>query len=427
MEHIFMPSSILLPAHGTDMTKWAALACDQFTSEPEYWQKAEEITKNEPSTLHIVLPEVYLEKPDKSVRIGKIHENMKSIAQQTLTNEVNGFVYVRRTTASGVREGIVGVVDLENYSYEKGAMPLIRPTEKTVVDRIPPRIAVRRGANLEAPHILMLVDDNKKELIEPFGAKCSGLEKLYDFELMLNGGHIEGYAITDESEINRICTFVDNLQNQNVFDEKYPQAKGKAPMAIAVGDGNHSLATAKAFWEELKNTLSNKELNGHPARYCLVELVNIHCDAIIIEPIHRVVFGTTEKELLEKAKEFFAEQGATLLQKNENDAQNYKVLTAKTEKPYCLKNSAYPLAVGSIDAFLTSFLSQNLGTSVDFVHDEASVKALCKKGAVGILLPQFDKSDIFKGVILGGVLPKKTFSMGTAREKRYYLECRKIR
>lgn len=424
---IFNTAKILLPDQKQDMTKWAALACDQFTSEPEYWHKAEQIANDSASTLHIVLPEVYLEKPDKSLRIGKIHDTMTQYADSVVTKEVEGYIYVRRTTGSGVREGLVGAIDLEAYSFEKGAKPAVRPTEKTVVDRIPPRIAVRRGAALESPHILMLIDDDKKQVIEPLFNSCTAMEKLYDFDLMLEGGHIEGYAVTDDAEISRIDSLLKQIGTQSYFDDKYPQAKGDTPLAMAVGDGNHSLATAKAFWEELKNSLSKKELENHPARYCLVELVNIHCPAIIIEPIHRVVFDVTVGAFLDEASDFIKLNNCSLLKQGEKGCQSFVVADDKKSKEIHIKNAPKALAVGTLDMLIEQLLKKHPYAKVDYVHDEESVRALCKKGAVGIMLPPLDKSDIFKGVIMGGVLPKKTFSMGTAREKRYYLECRKIR
>lgn len=424
---IFNTAKILLPLGDTDMSKWAALACDQFTSEPEYWLKAEDIAKNAPSTLHMVLPEVYLEKPDKSLRIGKIHDTMTDYASNVVVNEIDGYIYVRRTTASGVREGIVGAVDLEAYSFEKGAKPAIRPTEKTVVDRIPPRIAVRRGATLESPHILMLIDDDKQQVIEPIYSKCSELQKLYDFDLMLGGGHIEGYAITDDAEISRIDSLLHEIGTQSYFDTKYPDARSDTPLAMAVGDGNHSLATAKAFWEELKNTLSKKELASHPARYCLVELVNIHCKAIVIEPIHRVIFGVSVAQFNDVATDYFKSNHCSVLARPVADCQSYVVVGDKKDKEIHIKNPPSPLAVGTLDKLIEQLLIKHPYAKVDYVHDEESVRSLCKKGAVGVMLPPFDKSDIFKGVIMGGVLPKKTFSMGSAKEKRYYLECRKIK
>lgn len=422
MNNIFTHAKILLPADGTDMQKWCALACDQFTSEPEYWQNAEKLAENAPSTLHITLPEVYLGKDGVDARIEKIHENMREYEKSVLTKSVDGFVLVRRTTKNGARIGVVGAVDLEKYSYEKGAMPLIRPSENTVVDRIPPRLAVRTGAPLEAPHILMLIDDDKKAIIEPLLANADKLNKLYDTDLMLGGGHIEGWAITDKAQIEALEAAVMALSEQKYFDEKYPAAKGQKPLAIAVGDGNHSLATAKAHWENVKKTLSAQEIEKHPARFALVELENIHDEAIEIEPIHRVIFGTDARTFDMEFSAFLSRHGSSV-----GSGQRFIIVDKKDDRPVHAKNCPAPLAVGTLEMFLTQFCAEHDGVTVDYIHGEDSVRKICAANkAVGVILPDFAKSDLFKGVVLGGVLPKKTFSMGEATEKRYYLECRKI-
>ena len=305
-----MEVDILLPAPQTDMGLWPALACDQFTSQPEYWQKAEALTQNAPSTLHITLPEAYLESPDVDGRIAAIHTAMADYRARVLTRGVHGFVYVERATQSGVRQGLVGAVDLEAYSYEKGSAPLVRPSENTIVERIPPRLAVRRGAPLETPHIMMLLDDAACGVVEPFAKKKAALEKLYDTELMLGGGHIAGWAVTDAADIAAVENAVAALGTQAAFDAKYPDAAGRPPLAVAVGDGNHSLATAKAHWEEIKAALPPAARQSHPARWCLVELVNVHSPALGIEPIHRAVFGVSMTELAGAFLSFAARHGA---------------------------------------------------------------------------------------------------------------------
>lgn len=306
----FIAADILLPAPQTDMGLWPALACDQFTSQPEYWQKAEALTQNAPSTLHITLPEAYLESPDVDGRIAAIHTAMADYRARVLTRGVHGFVYVERATQSGVRQGLVGAVDLEAYSYEKGSAPLVRPSENTIVERIPPRLAVRRGAPLETPHIMMLLDDAACGVVEPFAKKKAALEKLYDTELMLGGGHIAGWAVTDAADIAAVENAVAALGTQAAFDAKYPDAAGRPPLAVAVGDGNHSLATAKAHWEEIKAALPPAARQSHPARWCLVELVNVHSPALGIEPIHRAVFGVSMTELAGAFLSFAARHGA---------------------------------------------------------------------------------------------------------------------
>jgi len=418
------PAEILLPSSETNYEKWAVLACDQFTSEPEYWQKAKQYVANEPSTLNIIFPEVFLEDNDAPQRIANIQQMMKSYEQTVLTKKINGYIYVERDTNRGeLRKGIVGAVDLEDYSFEKGAKPLIRPSENTVVERIPPRLAVRRGASLELPHIMMLIDDDKKQLIEGISGKKAQLELVYDTPLMLGGGSIKGWAITDPKMIKEIEEATNNIAKQDVFNAKYPKAKGEAPIAFAVGDGIHSLATAKAYWNEVKASLAPEQQQNHPARYCLVELVNIHSEAIEIEPIHRVVFGADETHFINAAKEYFAHEGSEWGADGEHE---FVIISGGKKTKYCVKNPIQPLAVGSIQAFLDDYTAKNKTVKIDYIHGTRAVEALSAKGNIGIILPDFAKADLFKGVVLGGVLPRKTFSMGHAEEKRYYMECRKI-
>lgn len=483
----FVAADILLPSEIVNFTLWPTLACDQFTSQPEYWQKAEALTAGMPSTLHITLPEIYLERPDTNAHIAAIHEIMRVYRDVMFTRAVHGFVYVERTTPSGVRQGLVGAVDLEAYSYAPGAAPPVRPSEHTVPERIPPRLAVRRGAALETPHIMMLIDDAARAVVEPFAAKKEALRPLYDTDLMLGGGHIAGWAVTDAQDIAAIESAVAALGTQPVFDAKYPEAAGRPPLAVAVGDGNHSLATAKAYWEELKPTLPPEMRETHPARWCLAELVNVHSPALLIEPIHRVVFGIPAAELAEAFCVFTAAHGAvrcenaaeapapgpdephgatagtkaantsvsvtavprsTTTAENTSNApapgpaaptgaaecdppattpcQTFRFVGPDGEQTISIQNAPWPLAVGTADAFLTAFTAQHPNARVDYIHGEEHVRALAGPDTAGLLLPDFAKSDLFRGVALGGVLPKKTFSMGHAEEKRYYLECRAI-
>lgn len=414
-EHIIAPAEILLPGENIDMKKWPALACDQFTSQPEYWQAAERFVGSEPSALRLVLPEVYLEEPGVEKRIETIHAEMDQALGSVLSRAVHGFVYTERYTESGVRPGLVCALDLDAYSYEPGAEPLIRPTEGTVTSRIPPRLAVRRGAALELPHILMLLDDPTDTVLGPIVAAKEHLPKLYDTELMLGGGNVAGWAVEDRTLVDGVIAAIDRFAAT-------PGPGGRAPIAIAAGDGNHSLATAKAYWEELKATLSPEEAANHPARYALAELENIHSPAILIEPIHRVVFGIEKAAFTAALKEYF---GETLGSEGE---QHFTVIgRGPTEdEQFALREPKEPLCAGSIEAFLGAFLPSHPECRVDYIHGEEAVRALCAEGAAGILLPPFEKDDLFKGVYLGGVLPRKTFSMGHAEEKRYYLECRRI-
>lgn len=428
---VFKAAHIVLPAPGTDISLWAALACDQFTSQPDYWEKAQALTQDVPSTLHITLPEVYLESDNVEQRIAQIHATMQAYEKDVLTRKLHGFVYVERTTDSGTRQGLVGAVDLEAYSYEKGALPPVRPSENTVVSRIPPRLAVRRGASLETPHIMMLIDDDKKSVIEPLATQKDTLTQLYDTPLMLGGGHVAGWGITQPAHVAALEQAIDALGTQAAFDVKYPNAAGKPPITLAVGDGNHSLATAKAYWEEVKAGLTPAQRETHPARFCLVELVNIHSDAIFIEPIHRAVFGANGHVFTDAFTAWLAAHGADLDVRctAAEDVQAFTFIANPSDevpRMLCITSAPHPLAVGTLEMFLADFCAENSAVKVDYIHGVDAVRTLAQEGAVGVLLPEFAKSDLFKGVVLGGVLPKKTFSMGEATEKRYYLECRKI-
>ena len=425
-EACFTAADILLPAAGVPLNPWACIAVDQFTSQPEYWQRAEHLADGKPSTLHIVLPEAYLGTPQEAERLESIRRTMEEYRKSVLTRKVHGYVYVERTQMDGtVRQGLVGAVDLDAYDYAKGSKPAIRPSESTVVERIPPRLKVRRGATLETPHVMMLADDADCTLIEPIGLMKNQLPPLYDGELMLGGGHLRGWAVEDPALIAGIDAALAALADPAAFARRWPAAKGQQPMVLAVGDGNHSLATAKAYWEELKPTLSEEQRRTHPARWCLAEVCNVHSPAIEIEPIHRVVFGVGAKELYAALDAWDQQQGSSTTMSD----QRLRLADAHGESAVALANPPAPLTVGSVEAFLADFLPAHPGVTVDYIHGESTALALASdpaKPATAILLPDFAKADLFKGVVLGGVLPRKTFSMGHAEEKRYYIECRKI-
>ena len=426
-EACFTSADILLPAAGVPLDSWACIAVDQFTSQPEYWQRAEHLADGKPSTLHIVLPEAYLGTPQEAERLESIRRTMEEYRKSVLTRKVHGYVYVERTQMDGtVRQGLVGAVDLDAYDYAKGSKPAIRPSESTVVERIPPRLKVRRGATLETPHVMMLADDADCTLIEPIGLMKNQLPPLYDGELMLGGGHLRGWAVEDPALIAGIDAALAALADPAAFARRWPAAKGQQPMVLAVGDGNHSLATAKAYWEELKPTLSEEQRRNHPARWCLAEVCNVHSPAIEIEPIHRVVFGVGAKELYAALDAWDQQQGSSTTMSD----QRLRLADAHGESAVALANPPAPLTVGSVEAFLADFLPAHPGVTVDYIHGESTALALASdpaKPATAILLPDFAKADLFKGVVLGGVLPRKTFSMGHAEEKRYYIECRRIK
>ncbi len=422
----FVPAEILLPEPSVPLGQWACVACDQFTSDPDYWAAARRAAGAGPSTLDIILPEVYLEAPDKDARVAAIHAAMERCSSEVLTRAVRGFVYVERTERSGrIRQGLVGAVDLEAYSYEKGALPAVRPSENTVVSRIPPRLAVRRGAVLETPHVMMLADDEAGTLVEAVAAKKASLRPLYEGELMLGGGHIAGWAVEAPADIAAVEAAVAALGTQEAFDAKYPAAAGRRPLTLAVGDGNHSLATAKAYWEELKPALTPAQRETHPARWCLAEVCNVHSPAIEIEPIHRAFFGTDHESVL-LALTAWCDTHQLGLAAGEAGPQTLRLIGHSFDEALSITTPEAPLTVGTAEAFVEAYLEDHPGVTVDYIHDEPALRALCAKGAVGLLMPPFEKSDLFRGVVLGGVLPRKTFSMGHAEEKRYYLECRRI-
>ena len=422
----FAPAHILLPSEQVPLEQWGCIACDQFTSDRSYWQRAEKTAAGAPSTLNLILPEVYLEDGDADARVEKIHATMQDYAKNVLTRAVDGFIYVERTEQSGrVRQGLVGRVDLEAYSYRRGEKCTVRPSECTVESRIPPRMKVRTGAALETPHIMMLADDPDCTLIEPIAAHKDSLPKVYEGELMLGGGHIAGWAVEDPALLARIDAALQGLGSQEAFDAKYPEARGAKPLTLAVGDGNHSLASAKAYWEELKPTLTPEQRETHPARWCLAEVCNVHSPAIEIEPIHRVLFNVDCGAVLLALISWSDGNMAGICFGN-SKKQSFTLAGPHIANVLSFEDPVAPLTVGTIDEFIEYFMARHKEARVDYVHDEPAVRALTKQGGVGFLLPPFEKSDLFKGIVMGGVLPRKTFSMGHAEEKRYYIECRKI-
>ena len=415
----FKAGNILIPKK-TDMTKWSVVACDQYTSEPEYWNEVTKIVGDAPSTLNLTLPEIYLEESDVNERIKRINENMDKLLEEDFFNELeDSMIYLERTQSDGkVREGLMGIVDLEDYSYEVGSQTLIRATEKTVIERIPPRVKVRENAKLELPHIMILIDDEKKDIIESLKNKVTETDVVYDFDLMQNGGHIKGYKLNSDV-INEIGTKLDKLADKDYFEKKY-NVHDKGILLFAMGDGNHSLATAKACYENLKKTMSKEEYLNNPARYALVELVNLHSSALEFEAINRVVFDVDSKKLVEELNKYY-----TI---NENgNGQEFELVTSDGANKLYIENPKSNIAVGSIQMFLDEYLKNNSG-KIDYIHGDGVTKELTLKGNnVGFIFKPMKKEELFRTVILDGALPRKTFSMGHSYDKRYYLEARKIK
>jgi uncharacterized protein (DUF1015 family) len=416
----FKKANILLPKDA-DMHKWSVVACDQYTSEPKYWEEVENIVGDAPSTLKITLPEIYLERENVSERIQKINDEMDNLLNTNFFKTLsNSLVYLERTCSDGkVRKGIVGMVDLEDYSYEKGSQTLIRATEGTVLERIPPRVRVRENAKLELPHVMLLIDDEKKEIIEGLTDKVSSEDLVYDFDLMQNGGHIKGYKIPDNLT-DAVFAGLEKLADKDNFEAKY-NVKDKGVLLFSVGDGNHSLATAKACYENLKKVLPKEEYENHPARYALVEVVNLHSDALEFEPIHRVVFGVEPEKMIKEFKKFYD------ISTTAGEGQRIEYVYKDHSETLYIKNPKSTLAVGSLQIFIDEYIKSN-GGKVDYIHgDDVTKKLGSEPGNIGFLLPNMKKTDLFKTVILDGALPRKTFSMGHSYDKRYYLEARKIK
>lgn len=390
-------TDILIPKN-VENEKWSVVACDQYTSEKSYWNRVADFVGDAPSTLKLVYPEAFLEEGD--ARIEKINAEMKKYLEEGIFEELkNCLVYTERTLSGGrVRKGIIGAVDLEEYDFSKGSKSRIRATEGTVAERIPPRVKIRENAPLELPHVIILINDGENDIIPN---KADG-ELIYDFELMEQGGHLKGYKLSDEaSDII--------LEKMNKY-----ASNAKDDLAFAVGDGNHSLATAKTCWENIKKGLSEEEIKNHPARYCLVEIENIYDEALEFEPIHRVLFDVEPLNVLEELKKFYPES-------SEGHKIEFVYEDKKTE--VIIEKTVADLAVGAIQKFI-----DEKGYSVDYIHGDETVKELSKeKGRLGIILPKPSKSDLFESVINDGALPRKTFSMGEANEKRFYFEAKKIK
>lgn len=417
----FIPADILIPAKNTDLTKWSVVACDQYTSEPEYWQSAYEFSLGSPSAFDIILPEAFLDEGKLDEQVEKINANMRKFLYEDLFDLYRGsFVYVERTQKNGaVRRGLVGAVDLEKYEYKPDSDCLVRATEGTVAERLPSRVRIRRNAPLEMPHIMLLADDVKKTLIEPLSEKKDLMYKLYDFDLMQESGHLRGYLVKD-GLLDGLYEALEKLADEDNQKEKYGDSI-KAPMLFAVGDGNHSLAAAKLCWEQIRENLSDEERVNHPARYALCELVNLHDESLEFEAIHRVLFGCEPEKVLASIKVYFKNA-----YEGRGDGQQFSFVTNKGETVITIPEPPSQITVGSIQSFLDDYVSAK-GGKIDYIHGDDVVRSLCEnENACGFILPAMSKSELFLGVMHDGVLPRKTFSMGEACDKRFYLECKRL-
>ncbi|MFU8826289.1 MAG: DUF1015 domain-containing protein [Brevefilum sp.] len=425
---------ILLPKSSLEMQKWAVIACDQFTAEPEYWQAVETIVGDAPSTYHMILPEVYLDTPEEENRIKGTHLVMQNYLESHVFEPLEGFIYVRRTYKGQTRRGLMVCLDLEHYNYTQGAQTLIRATEGTIIDRLPPRIRIRKQAPLECPHILVLFDDPHDTVFGPLDAALHQFAQLYDFELMLGSGQLQGYAVSDEQIQTRIIQALQALIDPKTFAVKYDLQPGAhQPLLFAMGDGNHSLATAKAIWDELKPSVGL----DHPARYALVEIENVHDPALTFEPIHRLLFDVNV-DILQEMRAYWGDRlvvqrinspEALFSAVDAGAGQGHQVGMISAEGLILIEvlDPQDNLPVGTLQKFLDAFLEHGGAEKIDYVH---GTEVLLDKGLqsnnAGFYVPGMHKSDLFKTVIMDGALPRKTFSMGEAKEKRFYMECRRI-
>lgn len=426
-------ADILLPNRSINLTQWAVIACDQFTSQPDYWRKVAQLVGDSPSTYHMILPEVYLGTPEEASRLHSTQQKMKEYLADGTLESHEGMIYVERTVDGKTRHGIMLALDLEKYDFSKGSQSLIRATEGTILDRLPPRIKIREGASIELPHIIVLIDDPENRVFAGIENKKDSLPVLYDFDLMQGSGHLCGRDI-DQPELEReIIDGLTFLSQPEVFQKKYQVGTEKGVLLFAVGDGNHSLATAKSIWEKIKDQVGPE----HPARYALVEIENVHDSGLEFAPIHRVLFNN-QQDPIEALQTYFgtrfslsksmtAEEMKQRVNISLPGEHHFGMITPQGSFVATIRQPSANLPVGTLQTFLDQWLKSGQAGTIDYVHGDETV---CELGAqshnIGFYLPGMAKSDLFKTVIVDGVLPRKTFSMGEAHEKRFYMECRRI-
>ncbi len=426
---------ILLPAKHVDLQKWAAIACDQFTQDREYWQKAESYVGEAPSTLHLFLPEVYLEGADNTERLNTIHQNMqKYTTDGTFASPIHSFIYIERKTAyNRTRKGLIAAIDLDQYEWKPFSNSLIRATEGTIVDRLPPRIKIRQKATLDMPHIMLLINDPDKAVVEATGDFIkSKKEPLYDTDLMCNSGHITAWAVEDREALEQVYNALSKTAQHNTYNTQSGIAS--TPFLFAAGDGNHSLATAKAVWDEYKK--NNPTETEHPLRYALTEIVNIFDDGLTFEPIHRVLFNAhiplfikyMTAELNSNTIELSTAEELTQAVVSSDGSFGLVYIDDEEKQHYVLfEAECSDLLVSYFQPILDAYMSFISETTVDFIHGTEEVFKLgAQKNTAGILLPPIEKDNFFATIYACGILPRKSFSMGEASEKRFYMEARSI-
>jgi hypothetical protein len=424
---------ILLPCNKVDMKKWATIACDQFTSNQSYWDQVASEVGDHPSTLKITFPEFYLGKIDEARKIQDIHHEMGKYLEENLFVLHHGMILVEREIDHGTRYGLLTAIDLEDYDYTRTSTSWIRATEGTVAERIPPRIKIREGAPLEIPHILVLIDDDQKKLIEPLISIKDTLPVLYDFDLMMNSGHVRGYSLADPKIENQILSVVAEAQSDNSIERKYGSVNDHSRIIFAIGDGNHSLATAKAIWENHKQEWGM----DHPARYAMVEIENLHDSALLFEPIHRVIFNKKNSVVKQLEHQYGNDIEIVTHVDHESlfkdiDAtpegiQSFGILENGKAYKATFLNPPSGLCVGSVQQFLDTWKAKGGFEEIDYIHGTDDVINIAQsENNASFYLPPVQKNGFFQSIIKDGALPRKTFSMGEAHEKRFYIECRRI-
>ena len=413
------PADILLPDMNADMKKWAVIACDQFTAQPEYWKRVEDYVQDAPSTLRLIYPEIYLNTDDRQVytdRIAAIQNEMSAyLKDEVLKERVHqGYVLTVRQTSAGERIGLVAELDLEKYDYHVETDAPVRATEATVKERIPVRVGIREGASLESPHVMVLMDDPKKQLLEALYEERMSFKKLYDTDLMEDGGHVTGYAVT-------------GVHAERV-SARLQQMEAACPgIFLAVGDGNHSLASAKTCWENAKKDLTEEEQADHPMRYALVEAVNLYSPSLLFYPIHRVLYNCDDNTLASGFAEYLKKQDMRLAQTDDDAQADVTFLYKENKSSYKIGNRSGHLPVELLQKYLDEYLKEHPEQELDYVHSEAAAEHIAKdRRGCAMILGAFDKSSLFDAIEAGGVLPRKTFSIGEDIQKRYYMECRKL-
>ncbi|MBR6084794.1 MAG: DUF1015 domain-containing protein [Spirochaetales bacterium] len=419
-------SDLMIPKKGVDLSKWAVVACDQFTSEKDYWADVDRIVGKDPSTLRLIFPECYLDDGDGDQRIQDINRTMDNyVSQQLFDIHEDCFFLVKRTCGNSCRWGLMASLDLDRYSWEKDSKSLIRATEGTILSRIPPRKKIRKDAPLEIPHIMVLISDRDRSVIEPLAAKSANLREIYDVELMKDGGHLQTWLVDSDADKNAVA---------DAFGKLYAALDTSNPLLFAMGDGNHSFATAKSCWKDIKQNLTEEERKNHPARFCLVELENIFDPGLVFEPIHRVLFNVPEEVFLAELEKNAAKvetekvgcRNCIAKRISDQSTQRFGYCTSDKHVVVTLDKPSANIAAGTLQKVIDSLISK--GYSVDYIHGaDVTDKLGSEKGNIGLFLPAIDKATFFETIIKDGALPRKTFSMGEANEKRYYMEARKIR